>query len=117
MLDTYIGEVLTIAGTIAGALVAIAMLLRKFSGMWKSTGAENSLVTLLHTELNRLSQHNTKLMEELEKLHMEVLKLSNEMYALTKENQNLHSEVSQLTREVSRLQLLIREYQSIPKTS
>ena len=115
IIDSYIGEALTIAGTTAAALTTIALLLRKFSGFWKSTGAENSLVTLLHTELTRLSGHNATLMGELEKLHREVIKLSNEMYLLTQENQNLHGEVSQLTQEVSRLQSLIKDYQGSGK--
>jgi chromosome segregation ATPase len=112
MLNSYLGDALVTAGTVAGALAAIAMLLRKFSGAWRTSGTETSLVTLLHSELTRLSSHNTKLMQELEKLQTEVIKLSGEMYKLTQENRNLHSEVSRLTMEVSRLQLLIREYQS-----
>lgn len=100
-------DVISIAATAAAALLGLAFFLQKFVSSWKTTGTENSLVTLLHTELERMSSHNTKLMQEVGNLQEQVIKLNNELYKLTRENQNLHSEVVRLTQEVSALQKLI----------
>lgn len=102
--DMIVSDALTVASSLAAALMALAYFLQKFMSGWKSTGTESSMLTMLHNELERMSEQNSKLMDQLEKLQAEVLKLNNELYKLTKENQNLHSEVSRLTAEVSRLQ-------------
>lgn len=100
-------EALMAAGSLAMALMGLAYAFQKFMTGWKSTGTENNMLTMLHNELGRMSEQNTKLMSELEKLQTEVLKLNGELYKLTRENQTLHSEVSRLTSEVSRLQRLM----------
>lgn len=102
-----VGDALSTAGAITVALLAIAFLLHKFYFSWNSTNKEGSLLSRMHEELGRMSQHNTTLMEELNKLQLEVLRLNTELFKLTKENQNLHTEVVRLTREVSRLQQLL----------
>lgn len=100
-------EALIAAGSIAVALMGLAYTFQRFITGWKSNGTENNMLTMLHNELERMSEQNSKLMTELEKLQSEVLKLNAELYKLTRENQNLHSEVSRLTSEVSRLQRLM----------
>lgn len=100
-------EALLAAGSLAVSLMGLAYAFQKFMTGWKSNGTENNMLTMLHNELERMSEQNSKLMTELEKLQIEVLKLNGELFKLTKENQNLHSEVSRLTSEVSRLQRLM----------
>lgn len=100
-------DALIAAGSLAVALMGLAYAFQRFMTGWKTNGTESNMLTLLHNELERMSEQNGKLMTELEKLQSEVLKLNGELYKLTKENQNLHSEVSRLTSEVSRLQRLI----------
>ncbi len=105
--NIIVADAITAAGGIAVALLGLAFILQKFFNSWKSTGTEGSVLNMMHIELERMSEHNTKLMTELEKLQHEVIRLNQELYKLTKENQNLHSEVVRLTHEVSRLQKLI----------
>lgn len=100
-------DALIAAGSLAVALMGLAYAFQKFMTGWKSSGTENNMLTMLHNELERMSEQNSKLMDQLEKLQIEVLKLNGELFKLTKENQNLHSEVSRLTSEVSRLQRLM----------
>ncbi len=105
--NVILNDVLSLAGTISVALLAIAFLLHKFYSSWNTTDKENSLLSRMHEELERMTEHNTKLMEELEKLQIEVIRLNSELFKLTKENQNLHGEVTRLTQEVSGLQKLL----------
>lgn len=105
--NVILNDALSLAGTISVALLAIAFLLHKFYSSWNTTNKENSLLSRMHEELERMTEHNTTLMEELSKLQLEVLRLNTALFKLTKENQNLHSEVSRLTAEVSRLQSLM----------
>jgi regulator of replication initiation timing len=69
---------------------------------WRSTEAETSIISLMHTELERMSEQNTKLSVELGRLHSEIIALNNELQKLTAENQHLRTEVSALTQEVSK---------------
>ena len=105
--NVIISDALSLAGSISVALLVIAFLLHKFYFSWNSTNKEGSLLSRMHEELERMSEHNTNLMEQLAKLQVEVIRLNTELFKLTKENQNLHSEVARLTHEVSRLQNLL----------
>lgn len=105
------------AGGLAGALFALAFLLQKFLTGWKTDKAENSVLTLMHTELERMSEQNTKLSIELGKLQTEVIELNKELRVLTAENQRLHSEVAALTGEVTRLHTLLRNGEQNVSTS
>lgn len=96
------------AGGVA-ALVALAIMLQKVITTWQSGRAETSVITLMHTELQRLSEQNAKLSEELNKLQLEIVKLNGELRALTMENQRLHGEVTTLTGEVARLQAVLQQ--------
>lgn len=96
------------AGGAAG-LVAIAIFLQKFLSSWHSNKAETSVINIMHTELERMAEQNTKLSLELGKLQQEIIQLNKELRALTKENQRLHSEVTMLTSEVARLQTILQK--------
>lgn len=97
------------AGGLAASLFAFAFLLQKFLTGWKSDKAENSVLTLMHSELERMSEQNTKLSVELGKLQHEVIELNKELRVLTTENQRLHSEVAALTAEISRLHSMLQQ--------
>jgi predicted nuclease with TOPRIM domain len=94
------------AGGAAG-LVAIAIFLQKFLNSWKESKAENSILSILHTELERMAVQNTIMGTELGKLQLEIIQLNKELRLLTEENQRLHSEVTALTGEVARLQAIL----------
>lgn len=96
------------AGGAAG-LVAIAIFLQKFLTSWRETKAENSVLSILHTELERMAEQNTKLSLELGKLQTEIIQLNKGLRVLTEENQRLHSEVTALTSEVARLQAILKQ--------
>lgn len=96
------------AGGLVGSLFAFIFLLQKFLSGWKSDKAEGSVITLMHTELERMSEQNARLSEELGKLQQELIDLNKELRYLHTENQRLHAEVSTLTEEVSRLQGMLR---------
>ena len=96
------------AGGVA-ALITLAFLLQKFITNWQSSRAENSVIGIMHTELERLSEQNTKLSSELNRLQLEIISLNTELRKLIGENQRLHSEVTILTGEVARFQALLKQ--------
>jgi peptidoglycan hydrolase CwlO-like protein len=97
-----------LVGGTAG-IIGLAFAIQKLLAGWKESSTENSVMTLMHTELERMSKHNTKLSVELNKLQIEVVTLNQELRKLTAENQQLHSEVAALTAEVTRLQTIIAQ--------
>lgn len=96
------------AGGAAG-LIAVAIFLQKFLTGWYQSKAENSILTILHVELERMAEQNTKMSQELGKLQVEIIQLNKELRILTEENQRLHSEVTALTSEVARLQTILKQ--------
>lgn len=103
--QTSIAEYAAIA---VSALLMLAFVLQKFLNSWKKDAAESSVLALMHTELERMSEQNTKLSVELGTLQSEVIKLNKELRLLTSENQRLHAEVATLTGEVTRLQSTLK---------
>ena len=95
------------AAAIAMGVIGLAVGLQKVLKGWKETSAETSVVTMMHTELTRLSEHNSVLAKELSLLQVEIISLNKQLVALTAENQKLHSQVVSLTEEVTRLQELL----------
>lgn len=95
------------AGGAAG-LVAVAFGIQKFITIWQTNRAEGSMLTIMHGELERMNDQNTKLSVELGRLQEEIIALNGELRKLTAENQRLHTEVVSLTNEVSRLQTMLR---------
>lgn len=96
-------DIATMAAGGAAGLVAIAIFLQKFLTSWHSSRAENSVLTMLHAELDRMNEQNQHLSQEVGKLQTEILGLNRELRTLTHENQKLHLEINMLTGEVSRL--------------
>lgn len=107
-MNTYTGLMQSLSiGAVA--LVGAVLGIQKLSKGWKESSAESSVITLMHTELERMSKHNQQLTTELNKLQLEVVTLNQELRKLTIENQQLHAEVAALTGEVTRLQIMLSE--------
>jgi len=105
-LSLSITEVITAVGI---ALIGIVVGLQKLMKGWKETSIESNILSIMHTELERMAEQNTKLAIELNKLQSEIIALNQELRNLTSENQRLHIEVSSLTSEVGRLQLVLSQ--------
>ena len=95
------------AGGAAG-LVAIAFGIQKFITIWQTNRAEGSMLTIMHGELERMNEQNTRLSTELGRLQQEIITLNSELRKLSAENQRLHTEVVSLTNEVTRLQTMLK---------
>lgn len=102
-------SLLEVIGSVSIAIVTMFIGIQKLLKDWKSTGAETSVITLMHSELERMSQQNTNLSVELGRLHIEVIALNTELQKLTIENQRLQTEVIALTSEVSSLMILTQK--------
>lgn len=87
----------------AAALGAIALTIgvQKLLKDWKSTSAETSVIELMHTELERMSEQNSILSRELNRLQQEIITLNQQLSRLAIENQNLHREIAALTAEIA----------------
>jgi predicted nuclease with TOPRIM domain len=88
---------------VALAVVAFSVGIQKLLKDWKSTSAETSVITLMHTELERMSEQNGLLSTELNRLQQEMIVLNAQLSQLCIENQRLQTEVVALTDEVSKL--------------
>lgn len=106
-----------IAAAMVLALIALAFGLQKLFKTWKETNTESSVMTIMHTELERMARQNAMLSKELNKLQLEIVELNRELRKLTVENQRLHSEVQALTGEVTRLQLMLTKNQNMGDTN
>ena len=90
---------------VALAVVAFSVGIQKLLKDWKSTGAETSVITLMHTELERMSAQNGILATELNRLQQEMIILNNQLSQLCIENQQLQTEVVALTEEVNKFRV------------
>jgi uncharacterized protein YoxC len=90
---------------VALAVVAFSVGIQKLLKDWKSTNAETSVITLMHTELERMSQQNGLLANELNRLQQEVVLLNAQLSQLCIENQQLQTEVVALTQEVNKFRV------------
>lgn len=84
---------------IIGLIVGVQKLLKD----WRGTQAETNIISIMHTELERMSSQNTKLSTELGKLQEEIIELNNHLTKLNIENNKLQEEVSRLTIELKTL--------------
>lgn len=109
MLETNFEQNLQALSLVALAVMAVFIGAQKILKNWRSTEAETSIITLMHAELERMSEQNTKLSLELGRLHTEVIALNTELQKLTVENQRLQTEVVALTNEISELKALTRK--------
>lgn len=106
MLESSFEQSLQAISLVAIAITAVFIGVQKMLKNWQSTEAETSIISLMHSELERMSQQNTKLSIELGRLHSEVIALNSELQKLTVENQHLQAEVAALTQEVIRFKQL-----------
>lgn len=88
---------------VVGVVVGVQTVLKG----WKESKTESNIITLMHTELERMSTQNTLLTTELSKLQIEIIHLNKEIRDLSIENQKLYLEVSSITSEVSQLREVI----------
>jgi len=90
---------------VALAVVAFSVGIQKLLKDWKSTHAETSVITLMHTELERMSVQNGILATELNRLQQEMILLNTQLAQLCVENQQLQTEVVALTEEVNKFRV------------
>ena len=91
---------------VALAIIALSVGVQKLLKDWKSTNTESNIITLMHTELERLSTQNTVLSTELNRLQQEMIKLNIQLGQLCIDNQVLQTEVVALTDEINKLRIL-----------
>jgi predicted nucleic acid-binding Zn-ribbon protein len=103
MVDIENHSLIQTISLIALAVVAFSVGLQKLLKEWKSNNAETSVITLMHTELERLSEQNGLLSKELNRLQQEMIVLNTQLSQLCIENQRLQTEVVALTEEISKL--------------
>jgi peptidoglycan hydrolase CwlO-like protein len=109
MLSNITDQAVQGLGMVALAVIAVLVGVQKILKDWRSTAAETNVITLMHSELERMSEQNTKLSVELGRLHTEIIGLNTELQKLTVENQRLQTEVVALTNEISELKALTRK--------
>jgi hypothetical protein len=98
-------SVIQTVSLVALAVVAFSVGIQKLLKDWKSTGAETSIITLMHTELERMSEQNGLLATELNRLQQEMILLNSQLAQLCLENQHLQTEVVALTQEVNKFRV------------
>lgn len=101
MLEVNADGLIQTLGVVAFAIIALAVGAQKFLKDWRTTSAETNIITLMQSELERMSEQNTALSVELGRLHNEVIVLNQQLQKLTVENQRLQTEVTALTTQVS----------------
>jgi len=98
-------SVIQTVSLVALAVVAFSVGIQKLLKDWKSTGAETSIISLMHTELERMSEQNGLLATELNRLQQEMILLNSQLAQLCLENQQLQTEVVALTEEVNKFRV------------
>jgi peptidoglycan hydrolase CwlO-like protein len=101
-MDFNVESTIQVLGLVALAVVTAFVGIQQMFKNWRSTSAETSVITLMHTELERMSAQNAQLSTELGRLHTEIITLNNELQKLSLENNRLQVEVCALTEEVSK---------------
>jgi chromosome segregation ATPase len=109
MLETNPDSVIQVLGAVALAVIVVFVSVQKLIKDWRSNSAEGSVISLMHTELERMAEQNTQLSVELGRLHSEVITLNQQLQKLNVENQQLRCEVVTLTQEVTRLQSVLNK--------
>lgn len=109
MLESSTDSAVQVLGSVALAVIVVFVGVQKLLKDWRTTSAESSVISLMHTELERMSKQNTALSLELGRLHTEVINLNHQLQQLTIENQSLQAEVVALTKEVARFQSVLHK--------
>jgi regulator of replication initiation timing len=102
-------SVIQVLGMIALAVVAAFFGIQQLMKSWKATQAESGIIQMMHRELERMGDQNTKLSHELGRLHEQIIALNRELEKLTLENQRLQVEVVALTNEVGIFKRLAKQ--------
>lgn len=96
-LSNSVGEMVAAVGV---GIVSLAFGAQQLLKRWKTTSAENTVLTLLHSELERMATQNKLLSSYVNALQLEAAKINSELGKLQVENQKLHTEVICLTNEL-----------------
>jgi hypothetical protein len=96
-IGSSLGETVGIVGV---AIVTLALGAQQLLKRWKTGSAENSILTLLHSELERMATQNKLLSSYVNALQIEAVKINSELAKLQVENKKLHTEVLILTNEL-----------------
>jgi peptidoglycan hydrolase CwlO-like protein len=100
MFETSLNNIYYGIGLTGIGLISLIITWQKVMKEWAGTKIENSVLELLHSELQRVNTQNTNLSIEISKLHVEIINLSSQLRKLTLENQSLQLEVMTLTSEI-----------------
>lgn len=87
-------------GVIGISIVSLAFGAQQLVKRWKTTGAENSVLTMLHSELERMATQNKLLSSYVHALQIEAAQINSELGKMQVENRKLHTEVLILTNEL-----------------
>lgn len=88
------------------ALVALSVGIQKLVKEWRSTNAESNVIKMMHDELERMNEHNTKLTDQLNKLQLDIVELNSQLTQLNIENNKLQEEIASLTIELNNFKKL-----------
>lgn len=94
-------NVIQTISVIALAVIALVFGIKKVLKDWRLSDAGDSVMQLMHQELERMSQQNTVLSTELNKLQQEIIQLNAQLRQLCIENDKLQTEVVALTNELN----------------
>lgn len=86
---------------IALAVITLGFAIKKLVKDWRLSDAGDSVMQLMHKELERMSAQNTMLSTELGKLQQEIIQLNTALRKLCVENDKLQTEVIALTNELN----------------
>lgn len=89
------------------SLMALAYGIQKFFKGWREEDATGKVVTLLRTEIDRLSKQNAEIAKELNRFQTEIIGLNKSLIEMSRENARLHAEVKSLTEQITSLQSLL----------
>jgi septal ring factor EnvC (AmiA/AmiB activator) len=86
---------------VALAIIGLVVGVQKLLKDWRSTNAETNIIEVMHTEIERMNDQNTKLSNEIGKLQEEIIRLHQELGRLNIENTKLQTEIARLTLELN----------------
>lgn len=103
ILDSIGNGIVEIGAAVAAGLTTVAVGWQKIRKTINADGAENRIIELLRSEVNRLGEQNTKLAISLNEMQATVLQLQAEKRELSHQVENLTEEVTRLREDKVRL--------------
>lgn len=100
MLGNIESPILEAISASAFAFVLLILGIQKIVRDWKTTRAESDIITMLHTEIQRMEEQNTRLSTEVHNLQQKIIQLGQEVTKLTVENSMLNEKISALIKEL-----------------